>query len=130
MRPAASRFPGIPLSGNSPLWIYRWGGVMGKRRSQPRSCCVFLLPPGVYIAMHSDVQERQAMRRKLVVLFVAFASVFGVVACTGGIEVEEEAEEEAEEAKQEAQEVKEEEKEAEEERKEAKIGRASCRERV
>src|ERR687893_1115780 len=121
MRPAASRFPGIPLSGNSPLWIYRWGGVMGKRRSQPRSCCVFLLSPGVYIAiaMHSGVQERQAMRRKLVVLFVAFASVFGVVACTGGVEVEEGAEEEAKQAKQEAQEVKEEEREAEEELKEA-----------
>lgn len=68
---------------------------------------------------NSGVQEREAMRRKLLVLFVAFASVFGVVACTGGVEVEEGAEEEAEEAKQEAQEVQEEEREAEEELKEA-----------
>src|ERR687898_364650 len=30
-------------SGNSPLWIYRRGRVMGKRRSQPCSCCVLLL---------------------------------------------------------------------------------------
>jgi hypothetical protein len=82
-------------------------------------CCVFSLSPGAYIAMHSGVQEREAMRRKLVVLFVAFASVFGGVACTGGVEVEEGAEEEKEEAKQEAQEVQEEEREAEEELKEA-----------
>ena len=92
---------------------------MGKSRSQPCSCCVFSLSPGAYIAMHSGIQEREAMRRKLVVLFVAFASVFGVVACTGGVEIEEDAEEEAEEAKQEAQEVQEEEREAEEELKEA-----------
>ena len=94
---------------------------MGKRRSQPRSCCVFLLSPGVYIAiaMHSGVRERQAMRRKLVVLFVAFASVFGGVACTGGVEIEEGAEEEQEEANKEAQQVQEEERQAEEELKEA-----------
>ena len=67
--------------------------------------------------MHSGVQEREAMRRKLLVLFVALASVFDVVACGGEVEVEEgaeeEAEEEAEEAKQEVQEAKEEEREAE-----------------
>jgi hypothetical protein len=34
--------------------------------------------------MHAIVQERKAMRRKLVVLLVAFASVFGVAA-GGGI---------------------------------------------
>jgi mannitol-specific phosphotransferase system IIBC component len=92
---------------------------MGKRRSQPCSCCVFSLSPGAYIAMHSGVLEREAMRRKLLVLFVAFASVFGVVACTGGVEIEEEAAEEAEEAQQEAQQVQQEERQAEEELKEA-----------
>ena len=68
--------------------------------------------------MPAVAHERKAMRRKLVVLFVAFASVFGVVAC-GGVEVEEGAEEEAEEAKQEVQEAQEEEGEAQEELKEA-----------
>jgi hypothetical protein len=65
------------------------------------------------------VQEREAMRRKLVVLFIAFASVFGVVACGREVEVEEGAQEEAEEAKQEEREAQEEEREAEEELKEA-----------
>jgi len=65
--------------------------------------------------MHSDLQEREAMRRKLLVLFVAFASVFGVMACGGAVEVEEE----SEEAKQEEREAQEEEREAEEELKEA-----------
>ena len=55
------------------------------------------------------------MRRKLVVLFVAFASVFGVMACGGAVEVEEE----SEEAKQEEREAQEEEREAEKEREEA-----------
>jgi F0F1-type ATP synthase membrane subunit b/b' len=65
--------------------------------------------------MHSDLQEREAMRRKLLVLFVAFASVFGVMACGGAVEVEEE----SEEAKQEEREAQEEEREAEKEREEA-----------
>ena len=80
---------------------------------------VFFAFTGANIVMHSGVQEREAMRRKLVVLFVAFASVFGVVACGGEFEVQEGAEEEAEEAKQAVQEAKEEEREAEEELKEA-----------
>ena len=86
---------------------------MGKRRSQPCSC-VFRFHPGHIYDDALCVQEREAMRRKLLVLFVAFVSVFGVVAC-GGVEVEEE----AEEAKQEVQEAQEEEKEAEKEREEA-----------
>ena len=63
------------------------------------------------------------MRRKLVVLFVAFASVFGVVACGEEFEVQEGAEEEAREATQAVQEAKEEEREAEEERKEAQVAK-------
>ena len=69
--------------------------------------------------MHAVVQERRAMRRKIVVLFVAFASVFGVVACGGAVEVEEGPEEEAREAKKEVKEAKEEVKEAEQEVQEA-----------
>jgi beta-lactam-binding protein with PASTA domain len=66
------------------------------------------------------VQEGKAMRRKLVVLFVAFASVFGVVACGGEeVDVKEGAKEEAEEAQEEVQEAREVEKVAEEEQKEA-----------
>ena len=109
-----------------PLVAIHLSGYTGEAESWAKeeanllySYCVFSLSPGAYIAMYSGVLEREAMRRKLVVLFVAFASVFGVVACTGGVEVEEGAEEEAEEAKQEAQEVQEEEREAEEELKEA-----------
>ncbi len=79
----------------------------------------FAFTRGTYIVMHSGVQEREAMRRKLVVLFVAFASVFGVVACGGEVEVKEGAKEEAKEAKEEVQEAREVEKVAEEEQKEA-----------
>src|SRR5918998_1155728 len=62
--------------------------------------------------MHAVVgQEGKAMRRKLVVLFVAFASVFGVVACGGDVDVKEGAKEEAEEAQEEVQEAREAEKE-------------------
>jgi cell division protein FtsB len=66
------------------------------------------------------VRERNPMRRKLLVLFVAFASVFGVVACGGeeGVEVQEGPKEEAEEAKQELKEATEQLKEAKEEIKE------------
>ena len=54
------------------------------------------------------------MRRKLVVLFVAFATVFGGVACGGQVdvkegEIKESPQEEAEEAKEEKQEAIEEE---------------------
>jgi len=64
------------------------------------------------------------MRRKIVVLFVAFASVFGVVACGGQVdvkegEIKEGVEEEVEEAEQEMKEAKQEMKEAEQARKEA-----------
>ena len=70
--------------------------------------------------MHAVVQERKAMRRKLLILFVAFASVFGVVACGGEeVDVKEGAKEEAKEAKEEVQEAREVEKVAEEEQKEA-----------
>jgi hypothetical protein len=65
--------------------------------------------------MHAVVFERRAMRRKLVVFLVAFASVFGVVGCGTEAEVEE-AEQEVEEAKQEVK-VK----EAEQEQKEAEL---------
>jgi septal ring factor EnvC (AmiA/AmiB activator) len=65
------------------------------------------------------VRERKPMRRKLLVLFVVFASVFGVVACGGEVEVQEKPKEEAEEAKEEAEKAKKEVQEAEEELKEA-----------
>jgi hypothetical protein len=116
-------FSGSPVSENEPSRQFTSlhkpaGRSMGKRRSQPCSCG-FHVHPGHTIVMHSGVQEREAMRRKLLVLFVALASVFGMVACGGEVEVEERAEEEAEEAQQEVQEAKEEEKEAEKEREEA-----------
>ncbi len=78
--------------------------------------------------MHAVVQEGKAMRRKLVVLFVAFASVFGVVACGGEVDVKEGAKEEAKEAKQEVQEAREEEKVAEKEREEAEEERREAEE--
>jgi uncharacterized protein HemX len=112
----------MSLSGNSPLCINPRGGVWAKEEANlvavPCSCG-FHVHPGHTIVMHSGVQEREAMRRKLLVLFVALASVFGMVACGGEVEVEERAEEEAEEAQQEVQEAKEEEREAEKEREEA-----------
>ena len=60
--------------------------------------------------MHAVLRERRAMRRKIVVLFVAFASVFGVVACGGQVdvkegEIKEGVEEEVEEAKEEMKEA-------------------------
>ncbi len=54
------------------------------------------------------------MRRKIVVLFVAFASVFGVAACGGEVEVKESPKEEQREAREEEIEAKEERREAEE----------------
>jgi uncharacterized protein (DUF3084 family) len=85
----------------------------------------FALSPRAYIVVLAVVWERRAMRRKIVVLFVAFASVFGGVACGGQVdvkegEIKEGPQEEAEEAKEEMKEAREEEIEAKEEMKEAK----------
>src|SRR5215207_9913348 len=83
--------------------------------------------------MHAVLRERRAMRRKIVVLFVAFASVFGVVACGGQVdvkegEIKEGVEEEVEEAEQEMKEAEQASKEAEQARKEAEQAKGEQKE--